>query len=545
MGTGKLCSICRRIVLVLLVLTFTLLSQWYFSPAYAQPQKPAGLQSYPVMLDGRQILTIKVGTRARSPEERAAAISERIRKLADDRSTGVNAVMVEENEEYSAVVADDRVIMGVYSADAGQEGMARADLAEMYAHSIREAISRYRSEYSVRSILIGACLAALSILAALVLLWLLGRLSARARTVIEVRFAERIKGLRIQSLELIRADRVKALVLGFLKTVKLIIALVITYACLHSIFAFFPWTRGFAAGLLSYVLIPIKMVGSGIVHAIPNLIVLVVIVIVTRYVLKVLHLVFENIERGAISFPGFDAEWAPLTHKLARLLFIIFVVIVAFPYIPGADTPIFKGISIFVGVLFSLGSQSALSNIIAGVALIYRRAFKVGDRIKINDIIGDVTELKLQTTRLRTVKNESVIIPNGVILNSNVINYTELAREKGLILHTQVTIGYDAPWRQVHAMLLTAAAKTSGLLKEPQPFVLQRSLDDFFVTYELNAYTDTPENMLQFYSDLHQNIQDVFNEYGVQIMSPHYIGDKPTPTYVPREHWYDPPAGTD
>ena len=497
------------------------------------------------MFDGRQILTIKVGTRTRSPEERAAAISERIRKLADDRSIAAGAVVVEETEEYSAVVADDRIIMGVYAADAGQEGMAQADLAEMYAHSIREAISRYRSEYSARSILIGAGLAALSILATLVLLWLLGRLLAWARNVIEVRFAERIKGLRIQSLELIRADRVKALVLGFLRTVRLIIALVVVYACLHSIFAFFPWTRGFAAGLLSYVLIPVKIVGSGIVHAIPNLIVLAVIVIVTRYVLKILHLVFENIERGAISFPGFDAEWAPLTHKIVRLLFIIFIVIVAFPYIPGADTPIFKGISIFVGVLFSLGSQSALSNIIAGVALIYRRAFRVGDRIKVNDIIGDVTELKLQTTRLRTVKNESVIIPNGVILNSNVINYTELAREKGLILHTQVTIGYDAPWRQVHAMLLAAAAKTTGLLKEPQPFVLQRSLDDFYVTYELNVYTDAPEKMLQIYSDLHQNIQDVFNEYGVQIMSPHYVGDKPAPTYVPREHWYDPPAGAD
>jgi small-conductance mechanosensitive channel len=217
-------------------------------------------------------------------------------------------------------------------------------------------------------------------------------------------------------------------------------------------------------------------------------------------------------------------------------------VVIAFPYIPGSSSLAFKGVSVFVGVLFSLGSQSAISNLIAGLALTYRRSFRVGDRVRIADITGDVLESKLRVTTLRTIKNEEIIIPNSLILNSHVINYSAEALERGLILHTTVSIGYDTPWRQVHAMLLMAARKTPGLLDEPEPFVLQKSLDDFYITYELNVYTDKPEKMAGLYSELHQNILDVFNEYGVQIMSPNYKADRAEPAIVPKERWYAPPA---
>jgi small-conductance mechanosensitive channel len=153
-----------------------------------------------------------------------------------------------------------------------------------------------------------------------------------------------------------------------------------------------------------------------------------------------------------------------------------------------------------------------------------------------------VTEMRLLVTHLLSVKNEEIVVPNSVIFNSHVINYSSHARERGLILHTSVTIGYNTPWRQIHALLLQAAAQTPGLLSTPPPFILQTSLDDFYVSYELNAYTDTPQAMMKLYSDLHQNIQDAFNEYGVQIMSPHYMLDPKTPAVVPREHWYDSPA---
>jgi small-conductance mechanosensitive channel len=248
------------------------------------------------------------------------------------------------------------------------------------------------------------------------------------------------------------------------------------------------------------------------------------------------------VEKGNITFSGFYPEWAKPTYKIARFVVIALAAVVAFPYFPGSESPAFKGISIFLGVLLSLGSSSTVSNIIAGLDMTYRRAFLYGDWVKIGDLTGEVTRVRLLVTHLRTFKNEEVVIPNAIIQNSHVTNYSSLAREQGLILHTAVTIGYSTPWRQVHAFLLQAAEKTAGILRNPPPFILQTSLDDFYVRYELNAYTDAPQDMPTIYSDLHLNIQDAFNEYGVQIMSPHYIDDPKSPAVVPRERWYEPPA---
>jgi small-conductance mechanosensitive channel len=217
-------------------------------------------------------------------------------------------------------------------------------------------------------------------------------------------------------------------------------------------------------------------------------------------------------------------------------------VVVAYPYIPGSSSEAFKGVSIFLGVVVSLGSSSVIANLMAGYTMIYRRAFKVGDRISIENLTGDVMEKRLMVTHLRTVKNEEVIVPNSTIINSNIINYSTLARSRGLILHTTLGIGYETPWRQVEAMLLLAADRTPGLLKEPAPFVLQKSLGGFAVNYELNAYCDKPHAMTQLYTAMHRNILDIFNEHGVQIMTPAYEGDPETPKVVPKDQWYLSPA---
>jgi len=217
-------------------------------------------------------------------------------------------------------------------------------------------------------------------------------------------------------------------------------------------------------------------------------------------------------------------------------------VVVCFPYVPGSESPAFRGVTIFIGVLFSLGSSSLLANLIAGYTMTYRRAFHLGDRIKVGDLMGDVTQVGLMVTHLRSVKNEEFVVPNSLILNSNVINYSALARERGLILHTTVGIGYETPWRQVEAMLLMAAERTPGLLSEPPPYILQQGLGDFCVTYELNVYSDKPAAMYQQYTDLHRSILDVFNEYNVQIMTPAYVSDPAGPKVVARDQWFAEPA---
>ena len=221
---------------------------------------------------------------------------------------------------------------------------------------------------------------------------------------------------------------------------------------------------------------------------------------------------------------------------------IVFALVVGYPYIPGSESGAFKGLSLFLGIVFSLGSSSAIANIVAGYSLTYRRAFKVGDRVKIGAVFGDVTTMRLQVTHVRTPKNEEVIVPNSTILNQEVVNYSSLARTHGLILHTTVGIGYETPWRQVEAMLLLAAERTPGVLRDPKPFVHHTSLGDFAVNYEINVPCADPQAMASLYTELHRQILDVFNEYGVQIMTPAYEGDPEQPKLVPRDQWTPPPA---
>jgi small-conductance mechanosensitive channel len=258
--------------------------------------------------------------------------------------------------------------------------------------------------------------------------------------------------------------------------------------------------------------------------------------------LRLIRLFFDAIERGTVAPHNFDKDWASPTYRLVRIGVVAFAAVIAYPYIPGSNSEAFKGISVFLGVMLSIGSSAFISNTVAGYSLTYRRAFKVGDRVKINDVIGDITEMRLQVTHIRSLKNEEVIVPNSMILNSEVVNYSTAARRGGVILHTTVGIGYETPWRQVEAMLMLAAERTAGILQEPRPFVLQKSLGDFCVIYELNAYCNDAGAMSGLHAALHRNILDVFNEHGVQIMTPAYEADPEQPKIVPKEQWYMAPA---
>lgn len=268
---------------------------------------------------------------------------------------------------------------------------------------------------------------------------------------------------------------------------------------------------------------PFVRIAGALAEAIPDLIAIAVIVLVTRYIVKLIRMFFIGMERGAITFKGFHHEWAMPTYKIVRFLVFVFAAVAIFPYVPGSQSEAFKGISVFLGVLVSLGAAGSISNVVAGVVLTYMRPFNVGDRVKIADTIGDITEKSLLVTRIRTIKNVDITIPNALVLSSHIINFSSSTMNPPpLILHTSVTIGYDAPWQKVHELLIAAAKQTTHILETPQPFVLQTSLNDFYVTYEINAYTGAPNKMATIYSELHQQIQEQFNEAGLEIMSPHY-----------------------
>jgi small-conductance mechanosensitive channel len=270
------------------------------------------------------------------------------------------------------------------------------------------------------------------------------------------------------------------------------------------------------------VLNPLKDIGLGLWNYLPNLITVIVIIVVFRYVLKGLYFLKLEIQQENLKLPGFYSDWAAPTYQIVKVLVFAFMIVVIFPYLPGSDSPVFQGVSVFLGFLFTFGSAGSLSNIIAGLILTYMRLFKMGDRVKIGSISGDVIEKNMLVTRVRTTKNEIISIPNATVMNSHTINYSSDAPEKGLIMHSTITIGYDVPWRKMEAVLIKAALKTPLLLDDPAPFVLQTSLDDFYVSYQINAYTREPNKQATIYSNLHANIQDFCNEAGIEIMSPHY-----------------------
>jgi small-conductance mechanosensitive channel len=359
-------------------------------------------------------------------------------------------------------------------------------------------------------------------------------------------WSERIRPLKFQKLVLLSTPRIARLAQTLIRYSRYVVILLLLLVYLSVVFSIFPQTRGVVTSLLDILLGALGDGWEAFISYLPKLLNLAIVILITYYALKLIHFFFGAIAKGTISFRNFYPEWAEPTYQIVRVLVIALAIVAAFPYIPGSDSPAFQGITIFMGALFSLGSTSVVANIVAGLVLTYTRAFKIGDRVQIADTIGDVTERTLLVTRVRTIKNVDITIPNSMVLSSHIINYSALSLEKRLILPATVTIGYDSPWRDVHTALIRAAQSTPGILPEPKPFVLQTSLDDFYVSYELNAYTDQPNQMAVIYSDLHQNIQDSFNEAGIEIMSPHYSalrdGNRTTvpEDYLPKK--YRPPS---
>ena len=494
-----------------------------------------------VALDGVTLFQVR-GVAAYPADERARAIAGRIRAIAADPSVPVDSLRIVEAEERSNILAGERGIMSVVALDSESEGVPRDAMAQFFSKQIASGITRYRSDRRPDVLLTNTLYAIGATLLLAVLLLALRRAYRWVDASATRYVGSRIEELEKKSGHMVNTDQLWHALRGSLMVLRVLLTLGLLYACLYTVLGLYPWTRPAARGLFDLVMEPLRVMGSGVIGEIPSVVFLAVLAVVTYYGLQVVRLFFAGIEKGRISFPGLDSELAEPTHRIVRLLIVVFALVVAFPYIPGSGSDAFKGISLFIGLVFSLGSTSFIGNLIAGYAMIYRRAFRIGDRIKVGEHVGTVMERKLMVTRLRSPKNEEIVIPNSEMLSSNIINFTTLAKTQGLILHTTVGIGYETPWRQVEAMLCMAAQRTPGLLATPEPFVLQKGLGDFSVSYEINAYCDQPQSMPKIYTALHQNILDVFNEYGVQIMTPAYEGDTEQSKVVPEARWFEAPA---
>lgn len=507
----------------------------------AHPPEGLPVDAANVVVNGEVLFKVR-GVTAFPAHKRSQLITQRIEKLAEDREFDPASLATAEEPDRSVVRAGNTVVVAIYDEDARLEGLGRHLLVNLYAERIRKVIQEYRNDRKPEVIIKAVLYAAAATAVLFALVYGIVVLFRRINAWLERRFRRRIEALEMKSLRIVNAHQLWTAANSLLRLVRTLLVLVLLYVHLNLVLGLFPWTRGIARDLLQLVYDPLIAIGQAFVGYLPKLFFLIVLIVVARYLLKLIRVFFDAVAEGRVHFASFDREWSWPTYRIVRFVFLAFMLVVAYPYIPGSDSDAFKGVSLFLGVLFSLGSSSVLSNIIAGYSMTYRRAFKAGDRVRIGNTFGDVVEMSVLVTHILTPKNERVVIPNSKILNEEVINYSAMARDRGLILHTTVGIGYETSWRQVEAMLLMAAQRTPGLRPGSQPFVRQTALGDFAVTYEINVFCDDAARMGEVYTDLHRNILDVFNEYGVQIMTPNYEGDTPEPKVVPREQWYAAPA---
>jgi small-conductance mechanosensitive channel len=495
----------------------------------------------PVKLDGNILFNVR-GISSMPATQRAENISQRIKKVAENDSFPADSLQIIEVEDQSSIYAGDIVIMQIYEPDAAMEGVSRQLLANSNAGKIKDTLSLYRYARSrpviINNLLHAGVATVIMILIMFFVLWLV----KRSNKFFQNKIKHRIESVENISFKLIKSNQIWRVFHVLFDTLRVILIIFLVVFYIEYVLTLFPWTNEFAKYALGLITDPIISIGTDFINYIPSFIFILIIFFVTKYLLKLIRLFFTGIEDGGIIIRDFSAEWAAATFKIIRLGVISFAIIIAYPYIPGSQSVAFKGVSVFIGLIFSLGSSSFISNAIAGYSMIYRGAFKKGDRIEVDNQIGFVEEQKLLITRLRSHKNEEIIIPNSLMLNSKIINFTARAKELGLVIHTIVGIGYETPWRQVDAMMKLAADRTEGLLKQPPPFVLKKSLGDFAVNYEINAYCKEIPNISGIYTALHQNILDVFNENNVQIMTPNYVADTEIPKVVPKEQWDTPLA---
>ncbi len=507
------------------------------SPTDAPAPEAAESETFmaPVIIDGDVLFQVR-GSSALPAPERAEEVQDKIIEIAEASDASEVTISFEETEFGTWVLVDGERVSIVTEADAELDQMELSVVSVLHGNAIKQAIEAYRLNRTEQARVSGAIEAAAWTLGfvvfIVVILWLHRRI--RRRT---LRFVKRyLKDVETATAKSVQAEAIAALVRYGLNFVLLVIFFLGFYYYLSFVLLAFAETRYFAQLLLTYLTEPVLLIFKGILSYIPNMIMLGLIAWVTLYIIKGMRVFFDAVEAGSFDMGDFEKHWVNPTFNIARVVVILIALVFAVPYIPGSDSAAFQGLTILVGAMLSLGANSVVSNMLAGLFVIYRRSTSIGDRIQIGDHIGDVVQIKLMETHLKSIKNELISIPNAQLMNSDVVNFSKKTDGSGLLLHTTVGIGYEEPPEKIEAMLIEAANRTKGIKSKPEPFVLWTALADYAINYQINGYTTRGSIIPKIRSDLHRNIVAVFNENNVQIMTPSYIADPPEPK-IPTGEW--------
>lgn len=486
-------------------------------------------KGYPIVPFNDTLFSVFAKITSSNVEERASSITKRILKIYKDPFFSPDSLKMNKSEYGTEIVYNsDQIIMIVTEIDALYYNKDNFQLAQEYLRQIKNCLVEERKANSFSNWLVRICLVMLIIAGLSLLIFLINRVFRWINKIFTGNRDKFLNGLTINKVKILTAENFEKFVLRASNLLRIFVIILIVYLSLPLLFSLFPETKTWTVTLLEWILSPAGTAWKGIIGFLPNLFSIIVIVFIFKYTIRGIKYFVNQIEKGEIHLSGFHADWAHPTFRILKFLLYAFMLVLIFPYLPGSGSPAFQGVSVFIGILFSLGSSSAIANMVAGLVITYMRPFRIGDRVKIGDITGDVMEKTSLVTRIRTIKNEDITVPNSTVLLSSTTNYSTNTgpKDNGLIVHTTVTIGYDVPWKDMHRALIDAALRTDMILKKPEPFVLQTSLDDFYVSYQINGYTREANAQAKIYSQLHQNIQDCCNEAGIEIMSPHYMNQR-------------------
>ncbi len=479
--------------------------------------------SVPVFLGGREVFRVGGGRDGLDAEARAAAIRARLNAAVRDLDVPTDSVRLLSTPQGVEVRLGRHFLWLITPEDVAE--LDAAGIAAMMAAipaDVTAGIERERAGRRPLGILISVLIALGVTLAAWILVRLLLAGSRRWRALLDRTLPNYVRGVRFRNFEVLSQAQLVGMIGSVLARVDLVAGLALFYAYITLVFSLFPWTQGWSYLLFSFASEQAWLALRSVGEAIPGLLMIAAIGLLFRWLVGLSDRFFDAVDQGTLTVGGFHPELARPSKRLMRILLWIIAVMIAYPYIPGGQSKAVQGVSILLGVMVSIGSTGFVGNVISGIVLTYSRSFRVGDRVRIGDQVGDVVSLGFFATKLRTIRNEEITLPNGQVASQAILNYTRLAEDPGLILHTGVTIGYDVDWRKVHALLIEAAGKVEGIEKEPAPWVFQRSLDDYYVAYELNCVTHLSHPQLKLYSRLHEEIQDAFARAGVEILSPAY-----------------------
>jgi small-conductance mechanosensitive channel len=497
---------------------------------HAQAPEPSPAQApidgVPIVLDGREVLTLRRGIAGFSLQERADTINRRLKRFAQDEGRAIESLRFQQraDDDFWYVSAGPDVLLTINERDAQASRLSAQELAEQSLQKIQAALRQYRQDRKPGRLLRHSLYALIACAGFLAFCGGVIRLTGRLFPLLARLIARRVPAIRLNQVEIVSSQAIAEAWLQGLLWLRLLLLLLAFFYLAAFILRLYPWTRAVGEDILGYFYGSLELVLTAIGNYLPNLFLVAIILVLAVSLLRALRPFFLAVDRGNLVIPGFYAEWGKPTFNLLAALVMALAAVLAFPFLPGFSSPAFQGVSVFLGLLLSLGSTSAISNVIGGIILIYTRAFRIGDHIRVGDVIGDIIEKNFLAVRICTPANQIITIPNSALLSNKVVNYNLSARDcsRALILQTTITLGYDVPWRQAHATLIAAALASDQILRQPPPFVLQTHLGNDAISYQLNAYTANPNAMVLIYSELHQHIQDQCAANGIEILSPTY-----------------------